>query len=265
MPIGWILTEEQKEQIVSEYMQGDSSIILARRYDITYKAVLGLLERRGIQRRPRKTRTIPLDESVFDIVTEDSAYWAGFLMADGCISRTDKTRSPAILVVLSAQDSAHLKSFRAFLKSQHAIKTYSRTDSFSTKPKVKYQVRSLHLVEALAQFGVTDNKSDNGRVFFLENNRHFWRGYIDGDGCWTSVNNKLRLSICGTDALLAQFQSFMHSISPNITSSISHQANISILNCMHAASITIANYIYRDCSIYLPRKEYIVSNYLTQF
>jgi len=256
------LTREQVQQMISEYRQGDSSGILAARYGVTHKAILGLLKRRDIPRRPQgPARTMPLDESVFDNITEESAYWAGFLMADGCISYQDG-HSPCISVELSSEDQAHLERFRVFLKSGHKITSCSRTDSFSTKPKARYQVRSKHLVSALSQFGITASKSASGYVRQLDANRHFWRGLVDGDGCLFMAKGKYpSLRLCGTEPLLMQFRSFVLALRPSAAVSIGRGPGIFRLWCDTRTSRNVARCLYQNCSVYLPRKKTIADDW----
>ena len=257
-----VLTDEQVQQMISEYRQGDSTGVLGNRYGITRWSIRGLLERREIPRHPvGSARTIPLDESAFDNITEHSAYWAGFLMADGCISYQDH-HSPAIILILSAQDEAHLERFRAFLKSDHKIRKYSRTDSFSTNPKVCYQVRSRRLVSALSRFGITAGKSTLGYVRHLDTNRHFWRGLIDGDGSLFETRKKyLGLALCGTETLLEQFDSFIRIFKPDAGSSIRFISGTFVLRCNTKTSRAVAKHLYQNCSVYLPRKKTIVDGW----
>jgi hypothetical protein len=59
-------------------------------------------------------------DSIFDTVTEQSAYWMGMLMADGWIFK-EKTGNPRIAITLAEKDYAHLVKFSRFLKSTYPI------------------------------------------------------------------------------------------------------------------------------------------------
>lgn len=61
-----------------------------------------------------------LDDTVFDTVTEESAYWSGFLMSDGNINY-GKTGNARIALVLAKVDFSHLEKFRDFLKCTNPI------------------------------------------------------------------------------------------------------------------------------------------------
>lgn len=52
-----------------------------------------------------------MDESVFDAINEQSAYWIGDLMADGNIY-TGKTGNPRIALTLAEGDREHLVKLR---------------------------------------------------------------------------------------------------------------------------------------------------------
>lgn len=82
-----------------------------------------------------------IDETVFDCVTEQSAYWIGFLMADGCV-HWNSPRSASIILSLTASDRSHVEKFRTFLKSDHPISLCDRRSSFSGQPVVRLCVSS---------------------------------------------------------------------------------------------------------------------------
>ena len=63
-----------------------------------------------------------LNHEAFDIVTNDAAYWIGFLFADGSVIKQQKG-APQVQLRLSEVDRGHLEKFRHFLDSTHAIGT----------------------------------------------------------------------------------------------------------------------------------------------
>lgn len=68
-------------------------------------------------------------DSIFDTITEESAYWMGMLMADGWIFK-EKTGNLRIAITLAEEDYIHLVKFSRFLKSTYPIlrKTIKRHD-----------------------------------------------------------------------------------------------------------------------------------------
>jgi hypothetical protein len=173
--------------------------------------------RATIRHRPGRENT--LDESAFDVVTPESAYWVGFLMATGSITRAG-TRSPAIAVTTADEDRAHLERFRGFVKAMEPI-TVGTRDGFrdASRSYLSVQVRSARLARTLARYGVVPYKALVAKAFELEGNRHFWRGCIDGDGSisLTRENGRTRpvLSFaCRSRELAAQFAEFVKAAIP---------------------------------------------------
>src|ERR1700678_1085953 len=76
-----------REEIKRRYISGESSLVLSREFGVTHGAIGGFLRREGIIRKSIWTEfnRIPLDQDAFAVITPESAYWIGFIMADGCI------------------------------------------------------------------------------------------------------------------------------------------------------------------------------------
>jgi|SRR3990172_1579687 len=116
------LTQRERVSIAAAYTKGSSSEALARRFHCTANAVLYTLRHAGIPRRSLADaqRRYPLEETAFDTLTPESAYWVGFLMADGCVS--DKANgAPAISLQLTASDVGHVRAFARFAGSGHPL------------------------------------------------------------------------------------------------------------------------------------------------
>lgn len=111
-----------------------------------------------------------------DTTNAEFAYWIGFLLADGCISE-QLIGSDRLIVGLNKRDRGHLVRLRKWLGSNHPIVNRPKYNS------VELRIRSQKLCDMLRDFGITPRKSltaiPDGRLI---NNRHFWRGMIDGDG-----------------------------------------------------------------------------------
>jgi hypothetical protein len=80
-----------------------------------------------------------LNESCFDVLTENAAYWIGFLMADGNIHK-GRQGSPVVRLTISDKDYGHLIKFRQFLGSTHKIflsKALAGAN-FTCSPQLRY-------------------------------------------------------------------------------------------------------------------------------
>jgi len=93
-----------------------------------------------------------LDETVFDNITEKSAYWSGFLMSDGNISY-GKTGNARIALTLAKVDYSHLVKFSDFLKCTNPIKLKKK--KYQGAIVIQYYLRftSKHIAEILISMG----------------------------------------------------------------------------------------------------------------
>lgn len=152
-------------------------------------------------------------DSIFDTVSEESAYWMGMLMADGWIFK-EKTGNPRIAITLAEKDYAHLVKFSRFLKSTYPIlrKTVKRHGKIVYQYSIRFS--SKRIAEKLIGYGVVPRKSFIAKVIGLENSehlKHFWRGVFDGDGYLKNKDGKDgdRMVLTGSNDLLIQFEDFI--------------------------------------------------------
>lgn len=205
----WKLSPAQVEEIGMRYAAGTSSPAIATALGITPTAVRHHLSRIGIQRRSAEhaSRIYSVDETAFDTVTDASAYWAGFLITDGCI------HGNSVIINVSVDDLSHVELFRNFLGSNKPVRVYGPgKSSFGVGDMARFEVRCTRLCNALRKFGVTERKTHTAVAGdCVISNRHFWRGVIDGDGtvCLSRSRNYPLLSLCGASkVLIDQFASF---------------------------------------------------------
>jgi hypothetical protein len=67
--------------------------------------------------RQRNHKLYSFNERAFDApLSRDAAYWLGFLMADGALSRPPVNQ---LRLVLQARDRDHVAAFQAFLQAEH--------------------------------------------------------------------------------------------------------------------------------------------------
>jgi hypothetical protein len=206
-----------------------------------------------------KMRTCSLNEAVFDILTEESAYWTGFLMADGNISY--KREIPIIALHLKEADLSHLERFRTFVGSSHKIGHYNNKRWGNTSCSLSFS--SERIANKLAEYGIVRRKCFVGKAAGLEDNKHFWRGIIDGDGHLGVYLRKTLMgitrpvpyiSVTGNFYLCLQFRAFLENalgtLMPNIVSSKrSYSFSVSDHRALKAIKL-----LYKDCTVALDRK-----------
>ena len=124
---------------------------LGEKYGVKRQTLSKHLKNRGYEVINYQNR-LRCDETVFDkINNEESAYWLGFLYADGNISSTGNR----LEVRLSIKDLSHLEKFRSFLK----LSTEIRTGICNGNGFCHLAVRNKHLWETLNTLGCYPQKS----------------------------------------------------------------------------------------------------------
>ncbi len=178
-----------------------SAPYLAKIFGCNKKTVFKILQANEITlpNLGRFEKKIYCNERFFLELNPISAYWAGFIAADGALSERDKS----IAISLNKRDKAHLYKFI------NAIKTNARIGNISSNSSVRMAIYSRPLYESLLKLGIGPNKSLNiGRIKmprYLES--HFIRGVFDGDG-WISGRKitHVQLGIAGNRPFLRQIQ-----------------------------------------------------------
>jgi len=123
------------------------------------------------------------------IIDDETAYWFGFLCADGSVSKY------SVSISLASYDFKHLIKIPLFFEDlQYYLYMRNRSNSRS----IVYTVNSREIANNLVKLGIPYNKNKNDiDLSFVSDNlfRHFVRGYFDGDGS-VSVYNYKGLRIC---------------------------------------------------------------------
>lgn len=213
-----------------------------------------------------------LNITAFDTLTADSAYWIGFLMADGCICHN------TLSLELQVRDIEHLHKFRNFVGGTQKINTRIRVCRGKEHELASYHASSVYMKEGIAKFGILPNKSLTAlAVKELEFNRHFWRGCIDGDGSvgvYTTskkhINGKVykgkaaSLSFVGSDFMVYQFCSFIKKVYPKSLVMPVKKGKISTVKITHKAARTVIKFLYENSAVSLDRKQTIANDIISK-
>ena len=233
---------------------------LGEKYGIKRQTLSKHLKDKGYEVINYQNR-IRCDETVFDSINnEDSAYWLGFLYADGNISSTGNR----LEVHLSIKDLNHLEKFRKFLKLQTEIRSGIDSKGYGF---CHLSIRNKHLWETLNNLGCVPNKSlilKFPKLSIFKGNiqelvLHFIRGYVDGDGCLCTYKIKnsvqTQLSLVGTKEFLFDINKIFKNKGYIRSKSCENWENKSYeLKFSTVPSRKIARYLYQDANIYLERK-----------
>lgn len=177
-----------------------------------------------------------------NILTEELAYWLGFILTDGNLRRQGK-RSWQVRFNINKNDKDHLQRFLNFLQSDYPIYNYDATESCAVT------ITSEALGELVSSYGITPRKSKTVMVDpRLAKNRHFWRGVLDGDG-WLSKDAQ-RFSIASTYDVCSKFVEFLNlELEPKVRGD-----NFYIVETCGKKARLVAKTLYDGATIALPRK-----------
>lgn len=134
-------------------------------------------------------RRYKLNEHFFDVLNEKSAYWLGFLYADGSV-RLKNNRSGELKLKLKDTDREHIEKFLNDLGSDSPIKC--GTNEKDNSKFCYVLINSNYMIRKLFELGCLQNKTFKIRLPELnrETMSPFIRGYFDGDGSISKVKNR---------------------------------------------------------------------------
>lgn len=144
-----------------------------------------------------------MNEQAFtDFTQEQDSYFFGLLLADGTVCK-DRNR---ISLALKESDLHIIEDFKKYIKSDNKITRTDKEGSIGYRLTFdNKQIKQTLLSQNLLPCKSTKEQLPN---FDWLNNRHFWRGVIDGDGSVFYTNNSPKLSLCGSQELLDGFNKF---------------------------------------------------------
>lgn len=188
---------------------------------------------------------LPIRSTIFDnIDTDQKAYWLGFLWADGYL----KKNSNVIRLELSEKDYSHLQSFALFIglpleNIRRREERNTRWITFSDK----------HLANTLRKY---DFKTENFDKHIPKNLLGaFIRGFFDGDG---SIYSQGKTSFCtsfiGTEPILAKVKENLPNVYKRFRQVSSSQQMYRLETHGIVNSSKVCKCLYKDATIYLPRK-----------
>ena len=197
------------------------------------------------EEKHRATSKFTLDIHAFDEITNDVAYWVGFMLADGNLSKN----TYAINISLKISDIDHLERFRTFVGGNQNFGV-SQCGQVA-----RYSCSSETMWRRLRELGIHPAKSLIAVVpHWAKNNRHFWRGMIDGDGSVTLSNNNI--SLCGTASVCTSFLDYGKTLITARSEVRSYKENLSVVRFGVGGkeSYKLLAELYENAPLHLDRK-----------
>lgn len=223
------------------------------------------------------------DHAFFSRENEASFYVAGFIAADGCVKlHSQSTNSFQLQIGLAAKDRSLLAMIKGLLKTEAPIFEYTVIPSAAAllknpnlKPtkKVEVTITSKQIFHDLAKFSIVPRKT---LIYtfptWLINHplvNHFMRGYADGDGSFYLSLKKdcnvpqVYFDLKGTENFLRTYRSILSRYT-DCNGYIRSVGNIYDLEYGgNGVLADISRFLYRDATLYLPRKYDIIKHFLS--
>lgn len=206
-------------------------------------------------------------EDCFDDINgnEKAAWVLGFFIADGCL-RESKSGQQTLKVGVAEVDADAVEHFKSLVKPTANICIDKCAKSkWNASHQSVVIVTSKHLFKVLNDYGITVRKTGTEHVDsrFI-NNRHVWRGLVDGDGQISrQVGRKGTVTpligLAGSsEVLITQFRDYCSSITGRknkITASRLKSGKFYFnYQFIGSPALAVIKNLYEDCTVYLKRK-----------
>lgn len=247
-------------KIINDYNNGIGTNELSLKYKVHRSTIQRILKKNNIKLR-KKSPKYSYNIKFFSKYTHESCYWAGFILADGCIKRNRNT----ISIKLSINDINHLYKFKEIIDYNGNI--HINNDSTYAYIDISGEWFKNDLI---SKFDITPEKTKYITYSSKIPNKYhssFIRGIFDGDGSVTYYRNtsnkrKLTISILGTYNLLDNISKIFHSEininkrTKNKLPKVSKRTGTYSITYAHVNSNSILNWIYstKSTNTYLERK-----------
>lgn len=245
---------------VELYNQGYSCKNIAKQCNYSDAWVEKILKRLNVF---KSTKIVPnINRDYFNNLDTDNKYYIlGFIAADGNLSKDGNRLS----IKLQSKDIDILEKIKEELQYEGKIKHYLKTLTYKyvNKEKVYFYSNSAcslvfnnkTIYQDLFTYGLTPNKSLSLTIDKrLKDNKHFWRGVFDGDGCLYYKNNCVQITIVGTENTCISFLDFAKIYVPNVRSKVKKQKKVYTVTITSTKAIKILDVLYDNSQIHLNRK-----------
>lgn len=262
-------SQEIKDKIVEDYKNNLSIRKIEEKYKVSRVSISKYLEEIGIKTTfGNHYRWYSHNYNYFDnIDTEHKAYWLGFLFADGYISNKSKNcGEDAFGICISKKDKIMLESF---LKDIEATNPIIKSPHYGTQYEdcLRVQLTSQKTVDDLQRHGCVKNKTlileppkeiDNNFIY------DFIRGFFDGDGGFCIADNKYyQISFTSTFEMCSWLKEIFECGSVIKDKRTENTWYFKIGG--NRQVIKICNLLYKNSTIFLPRKYNIYKELLNKY
>jgi len=261
--------EISPEDLATKYKELKSASKTAKHFGISKDQVLARLPEK--LKAENRLERYACDETFFIAESEASLYYAGFILADGCVTLKDG-KYKMLQIGLARKDRCILEGFRDAIKFEGPIHDYEYWDDEQQKylPQSQMVISSDKIFDSLVKFGIVPNKTLTVKFPEWLNRHplvhHFVRGLFDGDG---SVGNykeggrptkQCKWSFLGTESVVDAIRLIIEKDGA-VPKGSGHKKSKKGCWCIeyggNGMAQTLREWLYRDATIYLKRKHRI--------
>lgn len=249
-------SDEEIKKIKELYNEGMPSSELGKMYNMSGECMRRWLHIFGAELRHN---IYTCNEHYFDeIDNEEKAYYLGLLYADGYHNADKHT----ITITLQEEDVNVLESFNNAVENTRPVRFVDKKrENQSWKNCYQFIVISRHMSSVLMQLGVAQAKSLILEFPYWMNKplqRHFIRGFFDGDGHISKSKYKYNMSLISTE-------NFLNPIREILENELNIETHMYVPNGIDKPTRTLMvtkkdmnkiffDWLYKDATIYIKRK-----------
>lgn len=167
---------KRNKEIIHRYKNGEIPTSFCKELGVTYATVYQQLKKADVKvNKPGDVRKYKVNENYFNRLTPESAYWLGFILADGCV-----TNQNYLKIALASKDKDHLEKFKRSIQTEAPIK-----DTIIGKNKLScLNICSKKICLVLNSYGINQRKSCSHGTPKIPSKllAQMYLGYFDGDG-----------------------------------------------------------------------------------
>lgn len=252
-----VLSEEVTSKVIMMYKEQPSLRRIQKELNLTQKVVKRTLIENGItlivDNRDRSLNRgfKPNLEAFTDFTDEKQLYYYGLLLADGNLHKN------VVSIILKYCDATILEPLAEYFGEGYTVqKKVVRGEDYARLAISHYRV-----TENLVKQGFEPAKSMKERIpNFYDGSytmRHFWRGFVDGDGTVRFPNNIRDVRLLGSKEIIDVFISFVEMYGNCAKrSAVKHPVTKDCYTIQYNGkdASEIAYILYHDCNIALERK-----------
>lgn len=224
-----------EDEVVKNYAENPTLAFWAGHYGVDESVIRRILVSNNVEIVQVHTK-YDFDHDIFaKIDSEESAYWLGFLFADGCVA----SNTNDVSISLADKDIDHVQKFCDFVGYDKKL----------TRPYIS--IRSAKMKEDLIKHGCIPRKThaDVHPIGVPKKYiRHLARGVCDGDGYVGVYSKSGSIEIVGQRTMLAWL------VNNGLESDVRPHKSIWRIRSRRGNVLDWGRYLYKDANIYLDRK-----------